>query len=111
MNLGYIGIPSILVSKTAADAMYSNGLQAISMTSSYDTATTVTLTPSTDASLATKWVDLAYTTFSEDDSDQLLQIEGLVEQYSSVMSNDIIPWLRRRTDNIKARKLKSIEAI
>ena len=67
---------------------------------------TVTLTPSTDTVGSTNWIDLAFASWQEEDDQRLSQYEGLVQKYIS--SSDIVAWLRRRIDEIKSHKFKSI---
>ena len=73
--------------------------------------------PAPDSSVADRWIDLAFTQWSESDEDRLLQLEGLSQKYSqpqhqqhqvSQQSNEIVAWLQRRMDEITGAKRKPI---
>jgi len=95
---GYVGMPSIYVPYPCGEQILrglDNGL-----------GVTVTLTPSSDTVGSTNWINLAFASWQEEEDERLSQYEGLVQKYIS--SNDIVAWLRRRVDEIRSRKFKSI---
>ena len=71
----------------------------------------VELIPSKDDSLAKAWVDLAYTAFDEDVSeDSILQIDGMIEFFSDKGRQEIVAWLERKANKIKFKANRSIQA-
>jgi len=85
---GFIGIPSILVTRPCADFLENNAKSAIEffMETSTDgsaisTSSLMTgkLNLGNDTYGADEWIDIAYTEWAEDADQKLLQIEGLIQ--------------------------------
>lgn len=68
---GYVDIPAIIIPLSAA----------VSVQSSEKTVF-VSLTPASDDTLSSKWIDVAYIVWEEDLSNRLIQLEGLIQKYS-----------------------------
>jgi hypothetical protein len=103
---GFVGIPSVIV--TAAAGRYIE--PAIS-----DGGLYAHFTSARDSSVADAWIDLSVTQWAEDSAERVLQMEALVQKYSSSGSGpasasiEIVPWLQRRIDEITSLQRKADE--
>lgn len=107
---GYVGIPSITVTADCG-AFIIKSLESQTDNSreinTLPLLVTALLEPHTNSQLADRWIDLAYTQWTEDEKDQLTQLEGLTQTYTG--NKEIIAWLRRKSDEIKAKQFKAID--
>lgn len=105
-HAGYVGIPCVMVSWTAAQYILSifndtisEGLTKVDGETLLTQATDnlmIDLIPSEDSSGAKDWIDLAYTEFADSPDLKITQIEGLLEKYTG--KQDILAWLKRQRD-------------
>jgi hypothetical protein len=51
-----------------------------------ETALVVEFSPALDHTIAERWIDLAYVDWQDNDSDQIFQIEGLIQKYQQMGS-------------------------
>ena len=94
---GYIGIPSILVTRPCAEFLENNAKTAIEffMETGNDGNTISTTSSSligrlnlgNDTYGADEWIDVAYTEWADDEDQRLLQIEGLIQVILSILSS------------------------
>ena len=96
---GFIGIPSILVTRPCADFLENNAKSAIEffMETSTDGSAISTsnlmtgkLNLGNDTYGADEWIDIAYTEWADDADQKLLQIEGLIQVLILSSSSSLI---------------------
>jgi hypothetical protein len=101
-DLGFIGIPSILVTKEAGDFIDSllaaEGHQVVAE-----------VTPSRSSQGFDNWLELAYTEWSEDENDHLRQLQGFLQKFQEGEHWDIVAWLKRRIQEIELSKRMPIQ--
>ena len=52
---------------------------------------------------------MAFIELQDAPKDALAQLEGLIAKYEGSGSLDIVPWLRRRVDGLRAKIFKSMD--
>ena len=100
-EVGYIGIPSVLV--TAEVAQF---LESLAFTSS--ASNNARLSVQFFSKLGTdgfdRWLEIASTEWSEDNTDRLFQLQGLRQKFQETESRDIVSWLDRRIHEIEVSR-------
>ncbi|RYH31675.1 hypothetical protein EON65_02185 [archaeon] len=99
-EVGYLGIPSILISAEAGDFIRSAPSEQV----------WIDLVPSADTSGFDSWIEVAYMDWAEHPQERLMQIEGLVKKYQDKNSQDLVSWLQRRADAISFIRETAVEA-
>jgi hypothetical protein len=99
-EMGYIGIPSILVTAEAGAFMQS---------SNEGDEVRIELIPAADSSGLDHWLEVAYTEWAEEPKERLMQLQGLRQKFQETESHDIVSWLQRRTNEIDFPARKSID--
>ena len=85
---GYVGIPSILVTKICGDEIFhrfNNNLN-----------TNVSIEIGVGDSVSDAWIDVAYTKFLNNTNDRLMQLQGMIQLYSHQNHHEIVDWLKRQ---------------
>lgn len=100
-EIGYIGIPSILVTKPCADFLQNSAKSALEFFMDTDGSSISNnlmgkLDLGKDTHGADEWIDVAYTDWAEDNDQKLLQIEGLIKKYNDSDRKEIVSWLQRQ---------------
>lgn len=106
---GFVGIPSVIVTKAAGDH-----LQSLLGPKAEATSVTLEITPSRDNTGADAWIELAHTEWSSDPQQLLLQLEGQILKQTRLQkegagSGEIVAWLHRKLDKIVNKDKKSID--
>lgn len=91
---GYVGIASIMVPLPCGEFV-AQSLQA-------GHSVIAKLHPAVDATKADAWIDAAYVEWEEAHADKLMQLEGLVQKFAQGGYVDIVAWLRRKEERIRA---------
>jgi hypothetical protein len=98
-----IGMPGILVTAVAGEHIEETAQR---------TSLSVSLTPAKDDALAKAWIDLAFTDLYNTENggaDALLNVNGLIEQYSDKNSQEIVSWLGRKARRIAEKEVKAVD--
>jgi hypothetical protein len=103
-EIGSIGIPAIHVTKETGDFLSSLSEQVSVENIAVD------MIPSFTSHGFDNWLEIAYTEWSENDSDRLLQLQGLLAKFHEKESHDIVAWLNRRIQEIDYSRRKSTDA-
>lgn len=120
---GYVGIPSVIVTKHAGAFLteaFSAGSGSGSSSSSSESAEeegkthqllSMELSLSATGDVAEMWIELAYTMWEEEDKARLMQLEGLIQKFSTtdVVSNEIVLWLQRKRDELANNYRKNMD--
>jgi hypothetical protein len=112
---GYVGIPSVILTKHAGD-YFIDAIQRSSSSSSSSGSSkqlSVDITPAADDIMSETWIDVAYTQWEEDDKARLMQVEGLLQKYANLegnaVSNELTLWLQRRRDGLADNYRKNMD--
>ncbi len=101
---GFVGIPSVIV--TAAAGAHLGGVLASG-------SAVAEFSAGVGSVVSDAWIDLSFTQWAQEDSDRLIQLEGLVHKHSESAaaqgSIEIVPWLQRRIHEITYPAPKSIK--
>lgn len=100
---GLLGIPGVLVTSVAGEH--------IEETATKTGSVSVSLTTSKDDALAKAWIDLAFSEWGNDESEALLNINGLIEQYTEKNSHEIVAWLGRKAKRISDKNVKIVDVV
>merc|ERR1711871_1413859 len=100
---GLLGVPSILVTMTAA--------KAIEEFLQLPGPVTIELIFNTNDKLSKAWIDLAFTAFNDMEvQDEILTLDGLIESHAEVGSNDITSWLERKKRKLQLKNVKTVSS-
>jgi hypothetical protein len=100
---GLLGIPGILVTSVAGEYIEETARESGSVS--------VSLTTSKDDALTKAWIDLAFLEWGHDESEALLNINGLIEQYTDKNSQEIVSWLGRKAKRIADKSVKIVDVV
>lgn len=96
--VGYLEVPNVLVTAEAGRFLESSA-----------EGSTVEVLPGSDSSGFERWLEIAYTTWSEDPEERVMQLQGLVQKFQETENHDIVSWLQRRIQEIDHEAKKSID--
>jgi hypothetical protein len=106
-DAGYIGIPSVIVTAEVDRFLASLFLKVEGKISKDDIV--IEFFPSKSSDGFDNWLEVAFTEWSEDEKDRLLQLQGLIPKYQETENHDIVSWLNRRIMAIEYGRKKSVE--
>lgn len=115
---GYLSIPAIMIPFRTAELIQSALKNYKVDTSSAPITASISSSYSTNG--FSDWVDIALTTWEDQDENQLLQLEGLKLKYSreaskgfesqdSIERDDLLAWLERRKRKLEMKLLRKDE--
>jgi hypothetical protein len=101
-DVGYVGIPSVLVTAEAGKTIHEflNGATTAAQQSHANAW--VEFLPAEDTSGFDHWLEVAYTTWAADATEKVLQLQGLIQKYQDTENKDIVQWLRRRLESLQS---------
>ncbi len=112
---GYVGLPSVIVTKHAgtflSEAFAARRISSSSLHQVEEPLLSMELSLSTTNDVADMWIELAYTVWEEEDKARLMQVEGLIQKFSTtdIVSNEIALWLQRRRDELANNYRKNMD--
>ena len=112
---GYVGLPSVIVTKHAgtflSEAFAARRISSSSLQQVEEPLLSMELSLSTTNDVADMWIELAYTVWEDEDKARLMQVEGLIQKFSTtdIVSNEIALWLQRRRDELANNYRKNMD--
>mmetsp|Transcript_122132 Transcript_122132/g.239788 ORF Transcript_122132/g.239788 Transcript_122132/m.239788 type:complete len:136 (-) Transcript_122132:725-1132(-) len=110
---GYVGIPSVIVTAAAGDHLRSQ--IALALEAGDAGGVTIEVLPARDAAGADAWIELAFSEWSQDKEQLIMQLEGMIQKYTllqqkgAAWGGEIIAWLNRRLKVTTEGNKKSID--
>lgn len=105
-DIGYVGIPSVLV--TAEVAQFLESL-AFTADSPNTREVVVEFTPKIGSDGFDHWLEISNIEWAEDTTDRLLQLQGFIQKFQQTENHDIVSWLNRRIQEIESTRRLPIE--
>jgi hypothetical protein len=108
---GYVGMPSVIITAAAGDHLRGQ----LSPSTAGTSAVTVEVLPARDSSGADAWIELAFTDWSKEKEQLVMQLDGLIQKYTTLQQKgaawggEIIAWLNRRLKATVEGNKKSID--
>jgi hypothetical protein len=113
-SAGYVGIPSVLVTKVCGDFLRKELETSSGSGSGNDARVRAKLLLANDDTASAAWIDLAFYAWKDSSSERLLQLKALFDKYKSEKDSksyvvEIAAWLQRKIQEIEGDVSSSSE--